>query len=211
VDSAVSEDEFQGGQHDLKLPVGLDAIVLRRNRFAYGDVSQYRIYTTPEDFIRVLANSAAEAMEKSNIDRPWKIQRELMECYPHLSEAEMTPTDEVVEMRSDHQDEGPMMLPPEVLQHLEEELHPDPFQEVGLLEAFSRQKEVLKEPEPAVQEAPVEAEPVTEDVAAEPPAEAEAAAPENVAAAAEEIVAEEPEVQADALSESEIEALLRKD
>ncbi|GEM_PF-5787870 len=217
----------------MKLPVGLDAIVLKRNRFAHGDVSKYRVYTDAKTYTHVLASSALEAMEKAGVTSPWKIQREMMEIYPALSESELQASEETVEYRSDTKKKGVSFLDREVMERYDAERHKEGFTDIAITEAFGVKVAAESVPAAIAQEEPDALTHVsdevleTNDVAIdETPAEMVAQAAE-----AEELIEMEPEAMASAeaevapevkeepapqpqpknLSDSDIEALLRND
>lgn len=58
-------------------PSGIEPISLRRATLADSEKVRYRVYSSPTESIMVIAESALMAMKVSNIEKPYKIVRDL--------------------------------------------------------------------------------------------------------------------------------------
>ncbi|MFZ4540357.1 MAG: hypothetical protein ACOYNL_00925 [Rickettsiales bacterium] len=58
-------------------PQGIEALTIRRAAVADADKVRYRVYSTPAEFIAVIAESALMAVKVSGIPKPHKIVRDL--------------------------------------------------------------------------------------------------------------------------------------
>lgn len=56
---------------------GIEAIAVRRAKLADADKVRYRVYSSPEEFIAVIAESALMAVKVSGVTAPYKIMRDL--------------------------------------------------------------------------------------------------------------------------------------
>jgi len=89
-----------------KTPEAIEQITVRRAKVADTDKVRYRVYSTPSDFIAVIAESALMAVKVAGIAKPHKIVRDLptegiaieakkMEAIPRVSEKVAFPTSQL--------------------------------------------------------------------------------------------------------------------
>jgi hypothetical protein len=63
-------------------PTGIESIAIRRAVIADSDKVRYRVYSSPTEFIAVIAESALMAVKVSGISKPHKIVRDLPNRLP---------------------------------------------------------------------------------------------------------------------------------
>lgn len=168
----------------------LEALMVKRKRFAYADKTLYRVYDKPDHFQLVEADSAHEAFAKSGLKTALKIQREAFYHYVALDADKIESTDDVIEVDVQLPDaeEKKILLDAALLErYTQEEIKP--FEALSLSQLFASAPEETPEASAAALQAD------------EPPSDMPE---ESVQPEPEEAPEEEPEK----LSASDVNALL---
>ncbi len=173
----------------------LSALTIHHKRFAFSDKPLYRVYSSPDHFKLVEADSAYEAYQNADVARPFKIEQETFYRYLVLK------PDQLEDGGSDAVQTDPELPDEEEMKTLlfaaldesgEGESHEVPFEEIMItdLQAESKSEVALQQPAPA----PRPAQPPKAQTKPEPKSEPKAEAkPEAKPEAREEPMAPPPE------------------
>lgn len=168
----------------------LEAIMVKRNRFAYANKICYRVYDKPGNFTIIEADSAHEAFAKSGFSSAFKIQREAFFSHPSIAQELLESSGETYEVNIQLPDEGvkeafidASTLDAEALARLK------PFEEISLGD-YSQLK--AKQ----AQAAPVEDTPSSEAAIEQPTAQAQPQMTSELAVQQETATPEVPEMPA---------------
>lgn len=69
----------------------LAPLIISRKRFAYAEKTTYRVYKAAAEFVLIEADSAHEAIQKSGVGAPLRVQREMVSRY-HALESQLVQT-----------------------------------------------------------------------------------------------------------------------
>lgn len=146
------------GHHGEEAPA-LSSLTINHKRFAYSDKPLYRVYSAPDHFKLVEADSAYEAYQHADVARPYKIERETFYRYLALKPDQLEPgEDDAVQTDPALPDEEEMktLLFAALGENGEGEPEELPFEEIMIadLQAESKPEVALQQPAPAPRPAP---------------------------------------------------------
>lgn len=127
----------------------LKPIIIQRKRFQHAEQSVYRVYSGPGEFQLVEAATAHEAFERSDINRPYKIERETLIRQPSLDPKLLINSEEGDEVSFDPRLPDPEDLKPILTAILGEALHDAaiaPFEEISITDLKKHVAQAIVEP-----------------------------------------------------------------
>ncbi len=86
-DVAFEADDVMAREHHLA------PLIINRKRFVHAEKTVYRVYKSAADYVLIEAESAYEAIQKSGVETPLRVQREMVSRY-HALESNLVQTHE---------------------------------------------------------------------------------------------------------------------